>query len=75
MAFEHKENTATVFANDKKSADNQPDYTGKGKVGDELMEFAMWKRTAKSSGNEYYYMSFKKSSEKFGNKGQSKPAF
>ena len=34
MAFEHKENTATVFANDKKSADNQPDYTGKGKVGD-----------------------------------------
>ena len=51
MAFEHKENTATVFANDKKSADNQPDYTGKGKVGDELMEFAMWKRTAKSSGN------------------------
>ena len=37
MAFEHKENTATVFFNDKKSADNQPDYTGKGKVGDTLM--------------------------------------
>ena len=29
MAFEHKENTATVFSNDKKSAENQPDFTGK----------------------------------------------
>jgi uncharacterized protein (DUF736 family) len=75
MAFEHKENTATVFENDSKSAENQPDFTGKGKVGDELMEFAMWKRTAKSSGKEYYYMSFKKPSDKYGNKGSSRPAF
>jgi len=74
MAFEHKENTATVFENDKKSADNQPDFTGKGKVGDELMEFAMWKRQSKA-GNEYFFMSFKKPSDKFGNKGSAKPAF
>ena len=74
MAFEHKENTATVFTNDKKSSDNQPDFTGKGKVGDTLMEFAMWKRKSKA-GNEYYYMSFKEPSEKFVNKGQTKPAF
>jgi|TARA_R100001129_G_scaffold182595_1_gene163459 uncharacterized protein (DUF736 family) len=75
MAFEHKENTATVFSNDKKSAENQPDFTGKGKVGDKLMDFAMWKRTAKNTGNEYFYMSFKEPSEKFGDKGKSKPAF
>ena len=31
MAFEHKENTATVFNNEKKTADNQPDFTGRGK--------------------------------------------
>ena len=74
MAFEHKENTATVFNNDKKSADNQPDYTGRGKVGDDLMDFAMWKRTSKS-GTEYFYMSFKKPQEKYQNTGQSKPAF
>ena len=74
MAFEHKENTATVFENDKKSSDNQPDFTGKGKVGDTLMEFAMWKRKSKA-GNEYYYMSFKEPSEKFGSKGKTKPAF
>ncbi len=74
MAFEHKENTATVFENDKKSSDNQPDFTGKGKVGNTLMDFAMWKRQSKS-GNTYYYMSFKEPSEKFGNKGKTKPAF
>tara|TARA_R100000808_G_C2155337_1_gene167564 strand:+ start:7128 stop:7352 length:225 start_codon:yes stop_codon:yes gene_type:complete len=74
MAFEHKENTATVFTNDKKTADNQPDYTGRGKVGDALMDFAMWKRQSKS-GNTYYYMSFKEPSEKFGSKGKTKPAF
>ena len=43
MAFEHKENTATVFNNEKKTADNQPDFTGRGKVGEELMDFAMSK--------------------------------
>ena len=74
MAFEHKENTATVFTNGKKSAENQPDFTGRGKVGDKLMDFAMWKRQSKA-GNDYYYMSFKEPSEKFGNKEQSKPAF
>tara|TARA_A100000172_G_scaffold28121_2_gene16554 strand:+ start:3002 stop:3226 length:225 start_codon:yes stop_codon:yes gene_type:complete len=74
MAFEHKENTATVFSNDKKSAENQPDFTGKGKVGEKLMDFAMWRRKSKA-GNEYYYMSFKEPSEKFGNNDNSKPAF
>jgi len=74
MAFEHKENTATVFTNEKKTADNQPDFTGRGKVGEELMDFAMWKRESKA-GNSYYYMSFKKPDEKFQNKEQTKPAF
>jgi|TARA_R110001632_G_scaffold182407_1_gene302494 hypothetical protein len=74
MAFEHKENTATVFTNEKKTADNQPDFTGRGKVGEELMDFAMWKRESKA-GNSYYYMSFKKPDEKFQNSGSNKPAF
>ena len=47
MAFEHKENTATVFSNDKKSAENQPDFTGKGKVGEKLMDL-MNKKGVKS---------------------------
>tara|TARA_R100001377_G_C3167989_1_gene101982 strand:- start:547 stop:771 length:225 start_codon:yes stop_codon:yes gene_type:complete len=74
MAFEHKENTATVFNNDKKTAENQPDFTGRGKVGEELMDFAMWKRESKA-GNQYYYMSFKKPDEKFQSGEQTKPAF
>jgi hypothetical protein len=48
MAFEHKENTATVFNNDKKSADNQPDYTGKGKVQEATGEISEY-RTIQAS--------------------------
>ena len=66
MAYEHKENTATVFTNEKKSAENQPDFTGRGKVGDSLMEFAMWKREGKNGA--YYYLSFKPPQDKFNNK-------
>ena len=63
MAFEHNENTATVFNNDKKANEKHPDYTGKGKVGDEIMEFAVWN------------MSWKKPSDKFNKSGDSKPGF
>tara|TARA_R110000824_G_scaffold26154_3_gene90289 strand:- start:1995 stop:2219 length:225 start_codon:yes stop_codon:yes gene_type:complete len=74
MAFEHNENTATVFNNDKKSSEKHPDYTGKGKVGDELMEFAVWKKKS-ANGNDYMYMSWKKPSDKFNKSGDSKPGF
>ena len=53
MAFEHKPNTATVFFNGKKSGDNQPDFTGKGKVGDSLMEFAMWRKKTQKKYSRY----------------------
>jgi uncharacterized protein (DUF736 family) len=74
MAYEHRENTATVFLNDKKTKDNQPDFKGKGKVGDDLMEFAVWKKKS-SNGNDYMYMSWKKPSDKFKSSGDSKPGF
>tara|TARA_E500000305_G_C3998997_1_gene226229 strand:- start:869 stop:1090 length:222 start_codon:yes stop_codon:yes gene_type:complete len=73
MAYEHKENTATVFNNDKKSAENQPDFTGKGKVGEKLMDFAMWKREGKN-GN-YFYLSFKTPQDKFNNKSNNNDPF
>ena len=74
MAFEHKPNTATVFFNGKKSGDNQPDFTGKGKVGNSMMEFAMWRKKTQK-GDEYFYMSFKEPSEKFGNKKSNNDPF
>jgi hypothetical protein len=32
MAFEHNENNGSVFVNDRKERDNQPDRTGDGKI-------------------------------------------
>ena len=48
MAYEHEEGTASMFQNDyKEDGDKKPDYTGKGKVGGDLKNFALWKRQTK----------------------------
>ena len=48
MAYEHEEGTASMFQNDyKEDGDKKPDYTGKGKVGGDLKNFALWKREIK----------------------------
>ena len=43
MAFEHKPGSFSLFKNDRKTADNQPDYKGPGKdlQGNEI-EVAAW---------------------------------
>ncbi len=42
MSYEHKPNTGTLFPNTKKTADNQPDYKGKIKVGEQEYDIAGW---------------------------------
>jgi hypothetical protein len=43
MAFEHKPGSGTLFPNDRKTADNQPDLTGEIKLLDgTLMRLAAW---------------------------------
>ena len=52
MAFEQKDNTFTLFNNDKKGNDKAPDYKGKGLINGEEVKIAVWKRTGKT-GVEY----------------------
>lgn len=52
MAFEMKDNTFTLFDNDKKGNDKAPDYKGKGLIDGEEVKIAVWKRTGKT-GVEY----------------------
>lgn len=52
MAYEIKENTFSLFENDKKGNDKAPDYKGKGKVSGVEVKIAVWKRTSQS-GIEY----------------------
>jgi uncharacterized protein (DUF736 family) len=50
MSYEHKANTGTLFPNNKKMADNHPDYKGKIKVGDQEYDVAGWLK-AGANGN------------------------
>lgn len=52
MAYEIKDNTFSLFENDKKGNDKAPDYKGKGKVSGVEIKVAVWKRKS-ASGIEY----------------------
>lgn len=52
MAYEIKDNTFSLFANDKKGNDKRPDWSGKGKVDGVDVRIAVWKRTTQN-GVEY----------------------
>jgi hypothetical protein len=41
MSFKHKENTGSLFPNDKK-INNQPDYTGVVNIGNKDLRIAAW---------------------------------
>jgi len=53
--FEHKENTGSVFTNDKKGNDKAPDLKGQVNVGGKLYDVAMWVK----DGNKGKYYSMK----------------
>ena len=53
--FEHKDNTGILFKNEKKTADNQPDYQGNCMVNGKMMDMAAWLKTSK---NNKKFMSF-----------------
>lgn len=57
MAFEHKENTGSLFKNDKKEKDSQPDYKGKANIDGVMKDVAVWVK--EGSNGKYFSMSFK----------------
>lgn len=52
MAYELKNNTFSLFENDKKGNDKAPDFRGKGMVDGKEVRVAVWKRKS-TSGIEY----------------------
>ncbi len=50
--MEQKDNTGALFANDKKTAENHPDYNGKCMVDGKMKDLAAWVKTSKS-GQKY----------------------
>ena len=45
MAFVHKENSGTLFKNDRKTSDKHPDYKGAINVNGAVLEIAGWIKT------------------------------
>ncbi len=45
MAFQLKEDYGSLWKNENKSKDNQPDYTGKINIGGTVMRLGAWKNT------------------------------
>ena len=40
--FEHKENTGSIFKNNRKEKDTHPDYKGQINVNGKLLDIALW---------------------------------
>jgi hypothetical protein len=58
MAYEQRDNSGTVFANDRKESDRHPDYTGKAMVGGVMYWASMWVKE-KQDGEEFFSFSLK----------------
>ena len=59
MAYEQKDNSGSLFKNDKKETDNHPDYTGSALVGGQDIWMSAWLKTA-SNGKKFMSFSFKR---------------
>lgn len=55
MAFEHKPNSGSLFTNDRKERDSQPDWNGSCKIGDTEYWVAAWE----NEGSKGLYFSLK----------------
>ena len=58
MSNQTKLNSGAIFKNEKKTAENHPDYRGKINVDGIDKEIALWLKTA-SSGKKYFSVSIK----------------
>jgi hypothetical protein len=57
--MEQKNNTGAIFKNDKKTAENQPDYRGKMMVDGQHWEISLWVRESQTSGIKYFSAAIK----------------
>ena len=52
MAFEHKENSGSLFTNSKKEKDKKPDYPGTNTIDGKLNQISAWNNKTKT-GKKY----------------------
>ena len=60
--FQQKPNSGSLFKNNKKSKENQPDYSGSCLIGGQEMKIGAWLKTSKK-GEKFFSMSFQPSQQ------------
>jgi hypothetical protein len=66
MAYEMKQNTGSLFKNDKGGNPNRPDYTGNCLVNGKVMRISAWINTIKTgekAGGKYMQLNFQEPQE------------
>jgi hypothetical protein len=63
MAFQQKENSGSLFANDKREKDTHPTHTGSCNIGGAEFYISAWVRES-SNGRKFFSMAFKPKGEK-----------
>lgn len=58
MAYEQRDNTGTLFNNDRKQKENQPDFKGEALINGVTYEVAGWNKVSKK-GSSYLSLSYK----------------
>lgn len=58
MAYEHKDNSGSIFVNDRKEKETHPDMTGRAVIGGVRYWVNLWHRKG-GDGTEYDHVTFK----------------
>lgn len=59
MSYEQRDDSGSLFKNDRKEQDNHPDYTGSCKVGGREYYISAWVKEGRNGGKKFFSFSFK----------------
>lgn len=57
MAYEQRDNSGSLFKNDRKEKENQPDYTGESMIAGKMYRVSAWLKTSQS-GKKFFSFSY-----------------
>jgi hypothetical protein len=64
MAYEQKNDSGSLFRNDRRESDSHPEYRGDGIVNGEAVWINAWVKESKKTGKKFFSLSFKPKQER-----------